>query len=114
MQIEGLLGAKEKDKVLKRTSSVENSHILHIFLLILLFFLGCLNIMECLPLGSEGVCLSNVICDDDVVKNGLCLHLPQVKANETKICILVHSIVIHKLWIVDFLGFPDTLVLRVR
>merc|ERR1712048_611980 len=83
-------------------------------LLVILFLLACLLLLvDFLPLGRKFVSFGLVISDDDVVKDGLSLHLPQVKANEAEIRVLVHGIIIDVLRIVDLLGLPDTLVFRI-
>merc|ERR1712048_1208302 len=82
-------------------------------LLVILFLLACLLLLvDFLPLGRKFVSFSLVISDDDIVKDGLSLHLPQVKANEAEIRVLVHGIIID-LRIVYLLGLPDTLVFRI-
>merc|ERR1711988_1461136 len=86
---------------------------LGLLLLVFLFLLGLLHFIQGLPLASEGISFSHIVSDDDVVKDGLGLDLPEIESNETKICVLVHSIVINIFRIVDFLGFPDTFVLWV-
>merc|ERR1719272_590637 len=39
--------------------------------------------------------------------------MPQIEADESKLVECVNLIIIHVLWVVDLLGFPDTLVLWV-
>merc|ERR1719313_1294382 len=82
------------------------------FLLVILLFLLCfLHFRQCLPLASERVCFSNVVGDDDVVEDGLSLHLPKIKTDETKLAKFVNGIIIDKFRIVDLLGLPHSLVL---
>merc|ERR1712039_770055 len=123
----------------KSRQQVVNGWLLHVLLLVILFviiivvrlffgllglffrllfviflLLACfLHLVHCLPLLSEAVCLSNIISDDDVVEDGLRLHLPQIETNESEVGVLVDSIIIHKLGIIDFLGLPHTFVLWV-
>merc|ERR1719458_1665839 len=84
-----------------------------LLLLILLLLCSFLNLIQSLPLLCKAVCFSCIIGDNDVVKDGLCLHLPQIESNESKVRVLVHCIIIHKFRIVDLLGLPHTLVLWV-
>merc|ERR1712039_10129 len=123
----------------KSRQQVVNGWLLHVLLLVILFLiivivrlffgllglffrllfvifllLACfLHLVHCLPLLSEAVCLSNIISDDDVVEDGLRLHLPQIETNESEVGVLVDSIIIHELGIVDLLGLPHTFVLWV-
>merc|ERR1719272_1052216 len=39
--------------------------------------------------------------------------MPQIEADESKLVECVNLIIIHVLWVVDLLGFPDTLILWV-
>merc|ERR1712228_326671 len=84
---------------------------LGLFLLLLLCFF---KLAQCFPLLQEGVGLSLVVRDDDVVEDCATLHLPQVKSNEAEVVILVHGVIILVLWIRYLLGFPMALVRWVR
>merc|ERR1740117_2402458 len=66
--------------------------------------------MECLSLGSELISFSNIVGDNDVVKDGATLHLPEVEANEAKVSKLVHFLVVDIVWVGNFLSLPDALV----
>merc|ERR1719393_909543 len=76
-------------------------------LVILLLLLGLLHLAKGLPLVQEGIGLSHVIGDDDVVKDGAALHLPE---DEAEVSILVQLIVIDILRVGNLLCLPDTLV----
>merc|ERR1719375_2694140 len=80
-----------------------------LFVLLLLVFV-LLDFTECLPLGRKCVSLCLVIADDHVVEDGAALNLPQVKTDETKIAVLVNSIIVLVLRIVDLLSLPEALV----
>merc|ERR1712007_401654 len=81
-------------------------------LLVILFLLaGLLFLVDFLPFGGKLVSFCLIISDDDVVKDGLGLHLPQIEANEAKVGKLVHCVIIDVLRIVDLFGLPETLVL---
>merc|ERR1711920_952569 len=51
---------------------------------VFLFLLGLLHFAQRLPLLGEGVCLGNVVGDDDVVEDGAALHLPQIETDESE------------------------------
>merc|ERR1712157_347208 len=103
-------------------SSIQASHLFRLFLLLILFVVGGLfrvilflllslfDLAQSFPLFRESVCLSLVIGDNNVVKNCARLHLPQIKAEESEVCIAVHRIVVDVLWVGDLLGFPNSLV----
>merc|ERR1712136_505523 len=82
-------------------------------LLIRLLFLLLLNFTESLPLGNERVCFSNIIGDDDVVKNGTALDLPQIETDEREILIPVHAVVINKIGVGYLFRFPNSFVVRI-
>merc|ERR1712054_451233 len=78
--------------------------------IILLLLLGLLVLTEGLPLLCKLIGISNIIANNDVIEDGASLHLPQIKADEAKVCIFVDGIVVLILGIVDFLGLPEALV----
>merc|ERR1712226_231968 len=78
-----------------------------------LLLLGLLDLAELLPLLGKGVRLSDVIGDDDVIKDGAALNLPEVEADEAEVIELVDAVVVHVLRIGDLLGLPEALVRRV-
>merc|ERR1712203_804328 len=81
-----------------------------LFAVILLLFLGSLNLTESLPFLSKCVSLRFVIGDNDIVKNGSTLDLPQIETEESEIIKLVNGVVVLVLGVCNFLGFPNTLV----
>merc|ERR1719480_171228 len=78
------------------------------FLVVLLLLLCLLHFRQGLPLRGELIGLLLVIGDDDIVKNGTALHLPQVEANEAEVGILVNGIVVHVVRVGDLLDLPHT------
>ena len=54
-----------------------------------------------------------IIGDDDVVEDGVALDLPQVKADEAEVIVLVQVVVIDILRVGDLLGLPEALVRRI-
>merc|ERR1719447_988504 len=78
--------------------------------IILLLLLGLLHLAQGLPLLREGVCLGLVVCDDDVVKDGATLPLPQVEADEAEIVVLVQRVIILVLRVGNLLRLPEALV----
>merc|ERR1719240_283424 len=83
------------------------------FCIIFFLFLRLLYFRKCLPLLGELVGFSAIVSDDDVVEDGSSLHLPEIKTNETKVGILVHTVIIFEFGIVNFFGRPDSLVGRI-
>merc|ERR1712032_1347863 len=86
---------------------------LSFFGVLFLFLLGCFHLTQFLPLLGESVSLGNVICDNDVVENGACLDLPEIKTDETEIVKFVDGIIVDVLWVRNFLGLPNALVCRI-
>merc|ERR1712048_1446304 len=81
--------------------------------LLLFLLLATLKLVGRFPLGRKSISLSSIISDDDVVKDGLGFHLPQVETDEAESIILVHTVIIDILRIGDSLGLPLSLVLGV-
>merc|ERR1712066_990166 len=88
--------------------------VLGLLCIILLLLLGRLDLAERFPFGRKAVSLGLVVSDDDVVKDCATFDLPQVEANETKIFILVNVVIILVFGVCNLLGFPNSLVCRVR
>merc|ERR1712070_822134 len=90
-----------------------------VFLLLVFLLLGFISfflfflfiVAESLPFCCKSISL--VITDNDVVKDRTTLPLPQVEADEAKVCVFVHLVVILVLWIIDFLCLPEAFVCRV-
>merc|ERR1712048_1495199 len=81
---------------------------------VLLLFLCRLDLVQGLPLLGELVGLSDIITQDNVVKNGAALHLPQVEAQKSEIGVRVNLVIVHILRVGDLLRLPESLVRRVR
>merc|ERR1712232_309947 len=58
---------------------------------LLLFCL--LNLAQSFPLLREGVRLSNIISDNDIVENRATFHLPEIKADKAEVGILINGII---------------------
>merc|ERR1712164_65051 len=58
--------------------------------LILLLLLCLLMFTESLPLCCKCICISDIIADDDIVKNGAALHLPEIESDEAKVIVFVN------------------------
>merc|ERR1719375_939962 len=77
---------------------------------VFLLFLALFDFAQLLPLLCEAVCLGFVVSDDNVVKDGATFNLPQIKANESEVGILVYAVIILVLWIGNLLCLPEALV----
>mmetsp|Transcript_5724 Transcript_5724/g.11703 ORF Transcript_5724/g.11703 Transcript_5724/m.11703 type:complete len:417 (+) Transcript_5724:90-1340(+) len=81
--------------------------------IVLLLFLALFQLAELFPFLRKAISLGLVVGDDDVVEDGPTLDLPQIKANEAEVLVLVHAVVVLVLWVGDSLCLPDALVGRV-
>mmetsp|Transcript_118987 Transcript_118987/g.348458 ORF Transcript_118987/g.348458 Transcript_118987/m.348458 type:complete len:246 (-) Transcript_118987:535-1272(-) len=81
--------------------------------IVLLFLLALLQLAEIFPLLRKAVSLGLVVGDDDVVEDGPTLDLPQIEANEAKVLVLVHAVVVLVLRVGNLLCLPEALVGRV-
>merc|ERR1712064_248521 len=72
-----------------------------LFGVVLLLLLSLFHLAQFLPFFREGVRLSHIVSNDDVVEDGSALHLPEIEPDEAEVCILVNSIIILVLWVGD-------------
>merc|ERR1712232_549316 len=67
---------------------------LRLLRLILCLLSGSLDFRKFLPLLCEGVSLSEIVGDDDIVEDASALPLPQIEAEETKVVLVYHVVIL--------------------